>query len=385
MGNSCCSTKSQEQTTSGGAGDQKPSGRKKKSTPWSFERSLAQESKFRGELIRDVSHYQGSNLADQTIVRLPKSLNDQQYSMNKLTNCNVFLLDQLDSVVGDECNGCNIYIGPTRGSVFIRKFTKCKLIVACGQLRLRDCSDCDIFLLCESRPAVESSKNIRFGCFQMEPYFVLPQLFDLARLSVFNNKYLDVHDFTAAKGGSLSWSPLPDGTTPVSLGMPTLADSLSAEDLSQLSLLSPEDHTVVVPLLRQTPISNAIPKTFVLFLPGYTQDAIAFVNAIQTTCAVYQTRETPVYTETNARKLCDALGNPKTLKPDQLLLGPSVGLLIQNLDGAAISADGGSLRNVCPEVKSVETVYIVDDGDEKLAQLFFKEIQTDSDGFGMSH
>lgn len=50
-------------------------------------------------------------------------------------------------------------------SVFIRDCTDCKVVAICRQFRTRDCKNLDASLLCGSKPIVESSKNVRFGCF----------------------------------------------------------------------------------------------------------------------------------------------------------------------------------------------------------------------------
>lgn len=90
---------------------------------------------------------------------------------------------------------CEIFIAPSNSSVFVRNTDKCKLIIACGQLRTRECNNLHILLFCQTYPVIESSNNIQFGCFQ----FCYPELrsqFDSAGLDVWNNNWSEIYDFT---------------------------------------------------------------------------------------------------------------------------------------------------------------------------------------------
>lgn len=50
-------------------------------------------------------------------------------------------MDNTESIFIDDCVNCEIFIGPSSSSVYIRNTDKCKLIIACGQLRTRECTN----------------------------------------------------------------------------------------------------------------------------------------------------------------------------------------------------------------------------------------------------
>jgi len=58
------------------------------------------------------------------------------------------------------------------GSVFVRDSTECRLLVACQQFRIRDCTQLDISLFCITKPIIESSTTVRLACYQ----YSYPQL-----------------------------------------------------------------------------------------------------------------------------------------------------------------------------------------------------------------
>jgi hypothetical protein len=52
-----------------------------------------------------------------------------------LQESRIYLMDSSSTVTIDECNNCDIYIGPVQGSVFIRNSRNCRVVVACQQFR----------------------------------------------------------------------------------------------------------------------------------------------------------------------------------------------------------------------------------------------------------
>lgn len=52
-------------------------------------------------------------------------------------------------------------------SVFLRNCNDCSVLVACGQYRMRDCNNVNVFLCCPTQPIIESSRRIHFGCYQL--------------------------------------------------------------------------------------------------------------------------------------------------------------------------------------------------------------------------
>uniref|UniRef100_A0A8C7XK96 Protein XRP2 n=1 Tax=Oryzias sinensis TaxID=183150 RepID=A0A8C7XK96_9TELE len=159
----------------------------------------------------DLSHYTLKELKDVTVGRLPGTLNGEQFVIQDCENCNIFVLDHSATITIDDCVNCRIVLGPVKGSVFFRDCKDIKCVVACQQFRTRDCQKMDVFLCCATQPIIESSTGMKFGCFQ---YFY-PELafhFKDAGLSIFNNNWSNIHDFTPVSGEN-NWSLLPEASS----------------------------------------------------------------------------------------------------------------------------------------------------------------------------
>lgn len=158
----------------------------------------------------DPKDYMLTGLRDVTVGRLPGKLNGQQFVIQECENCDIYVLDHSAAVTIDDCVNCRVVLGPTRGSVFFRDCKDVKCVVACQQFRTRDCKKMEVFLCCATQPIIESSTGMKFSCFQ---YFY-PELafhFKDAGLSIFNNNWSNVHDFTPVSGEN-NWSLLPEAS-----------------------------------------------------------------------------------------------------------------------------------------------------------------------------
>ncbi|CAH2223410.1 XRP2 [Pelobates cultripes] len=155
----------------------------------------------------DPKDYMFNGLKDQTVGRLPDKVAGQQFVIQECENCNIYILDHSATITIDDCTNCRIFLGPVKGSVFFRDCKDCKCIVACQQFRTRDCRKMDVFLCCATQPIIESSTGIKFGCFQYY-YPELASQFKDAGLSIFNNTWSNIHDFTPVSGET-NWSLLP--------------------------------------------------------------------------------------------------------------------------------------------------------------------------------
>ncbi|XP_020626474.1 protein XRP2-like [Orbicella faveolata] len=158
----------------------------------------------------DPKDYTIGDLTGETVAKMPGEINGQQFIIQNNKNCNIFIMDHTDTVTIDDCINCQLFIGPCAGSVFFRDCQDCKVVVACQQFRTRDCKKMDFFLCCATQPIIESSSAMKFACFQ----FFYPELegqFEAAKLSVFNNNWGNIHDYTPA-AGERTWSLLPEVT-----------------------------------------------------------------------------------------------------------------------------------------------------------------------------
>ncbi|KAG5488728.1 hypothetical protein JIQ42_00343 [Leishmania sp. Namibia] len=67
------------------------------------------------------------------------------------------------SVFVKDCVNCTIYCLPIAGSVFLTSCTNCRVYVACHQLRLKSCTNLDLYAWCASTPIIETCDAMRFG------------------------------------------------------------------------------------------------------------------------------------------------------------------------------------------------------------------------------
>nr|XP_046148105.1 protein XRP2 isoform X1 [Oncorhynchus gorbuscha] len=158
----------------------------------------------------DPKDFMLTGLKDATVGRLPGKLNGQQFVIQDCDNCKIFVLDHSATITIDDCTNCCIVMGPVKGSVFFRDCKDIKCVVACQQFRTRDCKKMEVFLCCATQPIIEASTGMKFGCFQ----YYYPELafhFKDAGLSIFNNNWSNVHDFTPVSGET-NWSLLPEDT-----------------------------------------------------------------------------------------------------------------------------------------------------------------------------
>ncbi|CAB1323692.1 unnamed protein product [Coregonus sp. 'balchen'] len=158
----------------------------------------------------DPKDFMLTGLKDATVGRLPGKLNGQQFVIQDCENCNIFVFDHSATITIDDCTNCCIVMGPVKGSVFFRDCKDIRCVVACQQFRTRDCKKMEVFLCCATQPIIEASTGMKFGCFQ----YYYPELafhFKDAGLSIFNNNWSNVHDFTPVSGET-NWSLLPEDT-----------------------------------------------------------------------------------------------------------------------------------------------------------------------------
>jgi protein XRP2 len=148
----------------------------------------------------DPKDFQCVNLTGQTVVKRPGSINGQQFVVMGCEDCDSWVCDHCEMVTIDRSRNCRIFIGPCESSIFVRNCANVKLVAACRQFRTRDCEDLDVLMHCVSQPTIETSKRVRFGCFQFF-YFALGAQFEKARLPVFNNRWSEVYNYKPMHGG----------------------------------------------------------------------------------------------------------------------------------------------------------------------------------------
>jgi protein XRP2 len=162
--------------------------------------------------------YTVSSLHTSEIVKLPGTIEGQQFIIKNCINSRIYLFDFSSSITIDDCNDCLFVLGPVQGrycnvtylrihihlilsvshfgptsilvptaaklnqyrypysscssarllsSIFLRDSKNCTLVCASSQLRLRDCEGIHLFVGCESDPIIEASSGVIVG-----PYFL---------------------------------------------------------------------------------------------------------------------------------------------------------------------------------------------------------------------
>ena len=187
----------------------------------------------------DPKDFTIANINGSMCGRLPGTVNGQQFIIQKCTNSSIYIFDFSAMVTIDDCENCKFFIGPIKGSVFLRNCKNCQCVIACQQYRTRDCRKIDTFLLCASQPIIESCSSMRFGCFS---YFYpeLEQQFKQAGLSIYNNSWSSVYDFTPIQDGNSNWSFLPE-----SLLLEALVPKPDNEMFANIGIITDQKKSVV--------------------------------------------------------------------------------------------------------------------------------------------
>eukprot|EP00771_Trimastix_marina_P001506 gnl/Trimastix_PCT/2588.p1 GENE.gnl/Trimastix_PCT/2588~~gnl/Trimastix_PCT/2588.p1 ORF type:complete len:331 (+),score=46.86 gnl/Trimastix_PCT/2588:28-993(+) len=171
----------------------------------------AKQPQFSWERNRpDPADFKFEGLAGVTVHKDAGSIDGDFFSMLDCRDSCMMLLDHLDSCHVDRCQNCNIYIGPTSSSVFLRDSENCNFVVACGQFRTRNLRNCRVRLYCKTKPIIESSENIDLGCFDTS-YQGLEEQMRRAGLDPHSNLWSEIFDFTPGENHYKFLPPSPAG------------------------------------------------------------------------------------------------------------------------------------------------------------------------------
>lgn len=208
----------------------------------------------------DPKDYMFNGLKDQTVGRLPGKVAGQQFAIQECENCNIYIFDHSATITIDDCTNCRIFLGPIKGSVFFRDCKDCKCVVACQQFRTLDCRKLEIFLCCATQPIIESSTGVKFACFQ----YYYPELafqFKDAGLSIFNNNWSNIHDFTPVSGEN-NWSLLSEDVS--------VLDAVPVPDSEELKAVrvATDPNKSIIPVTRGQRPKKSDESCLVVFFAG---------------------------------------------------------------------------------------------------------------------
>ena len=94
------------------------------------------------------------------LYKVDGQIKGQAFKLQNCTQSNLYVHDQTNQVLMDDCKECCIVLGPGSSSTFIRTSHKCMMVIFCQQLRMRDCSDMEIMLY--SQTEVSQFQTDRF-------------------------------------------------------------------------------------------------------------------------------------------------------------------------------------------------------------------------------
>lgn len=147
----------------------------------------------------NVKDFIVDGIKNETVGRMPGSVDGQQFIIQNCEDCNIYVFDHCATVTVDDCTNCRIFIAAIKSSIFIRDCSNCVIVTTCQQFRTRDCKRLDVFLYCVTKPIIESTTGVKFGCFQFN-YPTLKNQMLAAGLNVFSNNWNCIHDFTPVPG-----------------------------------------------------------------------------------------------------------------------------------------------------------------------------------------
>eukprot|EP00941_MAST-03F_sp_MAST-3F-sp1_P006144 g6144.t1 len=151
------------------------------------------------ELYRRYLHKNFYNFSKQDNQYLRKEsgeIDGEAFTLSDLKSCEVILADVCAQVTCDRLTHSQVFIGPTKQTVFLRDCNDCEFTVACNQFRIRDCHRCTVYLFSQTDPVIESSDELQFANFN-GAYPELAKHFRQARLDPTDNHWKNVFDFNA--------------------------------------------------------------------------------------------------------------------------------------------------------------------------------------------
>ncbi|CAK8686444.1 unnamed protein product [Clavelina lepadiformis] len=281
---------------------------------------------------------------DETIIRKPGTINGQQFVVQNCKNSKIYLLDHVATITVDDCTGCLFVIGAVKSSIFLRDCQDCKCIVACQQFRTRDCQKVDVFLSCTTQPIMESSARMRFGCYQLAYQGLLEQ-FQQAMLSVYNNNWSNIHDFTPTPQ-SKNWKMIHEDVSLSELfqvnsnpqseqgnGDNTVGSTLDGVSESKLSFKNEDS---VVPLTRGAREKRYDDSCLVVVFHSANSFKASkdFLEAVKDKVDLIQTKEVTLSPDEASRIFADS---PSMWKSTQR--GPVIGLEFNGDDCVKVCHD----------------------------------------------
>ena len=109
--------------------------------------------------------FQFKSRKGETLIKKPGDINGIDFMIKDLHDCTVYLFDWTAQIQLDKCTNCKFFIGPIKGSIFMRDCKDCEISVACNQFRCRDLHNSKIYMFVGNNPCIESASGLEIAPF----------------------------------------------------------------------------------------------------------------------------------------------------------------------------------------------------------------------------
>lgn len=156
-------------------------------------------------------------LSDQTIIidaaRLldtdgPSQDQPGDFSLYKLSNCEVRLLGLTTALRLSHLTSCRIICAPTNGSIFVQHCKDITVISASRQIRIHDTFDSTFCIYTQSRPTIEHCKGLKFAPYNAS-HTEMDHWLEKCAFALERNEWENVQDFNWLRANSPNWSAVP--------------------------------------------------------------------------------------------------------------------------------------------------------------------------------
>lgn len=143
------------------------------------------------DLITNALTFEGQN--GLTLVRAPGTICGNPFFLKSLKKCKVVLADHTEQVLIDDLEECQVLIGVSCSTVWVRNCKNCQFNVACQQLRVSSSSHCDFTLFSAMAPILDGSHHIDVRPFQ-HTYALQYKHFKAADIDKTQNNWSKIED-----------------------------------------------------------------------------------------------------------------------------------------------------------------------------------------------
>ena len=114
--------------------------------------------------------------------------------IENINNCNLYLLFNFKACYINRCSNCNIYLGSVSGGTHITSCNESKIYLMTHQLRIHQTNKTHFYVLINSNPIIENSKENTFHPLKIK-YDEYKNNLKISGLNENNNKWSEVQDF----------------------------------------------------------------------------------------------------------------------------------------------------------------------------------------------